>query len=173
MKKGTLSLSVVGILLVTCLPACHQGIDMRSIDFNQLRIDQTLVAEIVLSEDQEIEPKMGDFSLNQMLLKDSYLPSAWVSDPPPRYYELKRIKRAQDRELLFYVVCFDDTQIAEIKVATLTGGALTYNYLIWTNVEYGAPYTLIQLGENAGQAQFYHEGELRFSYLFDEGKLGE
>ena len=146
---------------------------MRVMDFAQLRIDRTLVEEIRLSEEQKIDAQMGARTLHEMLLDGDFLPSGWVADPPPSFYELKRVDRAADRSLLFYAVCFVEGEIAEIKVATLEGEQLLYNYLIWSNVQYGDPYTMIQLQEENGTIQFYHEGELRFTYKPDQGKVDQ
>ncbi len=156
-----------------CLSACQSGVDTRVMDFAQLRIDKTLVNEIRLSEEQKIDAQIGARTLHEMLLDGDFLPSGWVADPPPSFYELKRVDRGADRTLLFYAVSFVEGEIAEIKVATLEGEQLLYNYLIWSNVKYGDPYTMIELQEENGTIQFYHEGELRFTYKPDEGKVDQ
>ena len=157
--------------LLLTLVACHAGVDTRVMDFNQLRIDKTFVDEMRLTEDQKMDAKIGTHTLHQMLLEGDFLPSGWVADPPPRFYELKRVERGNNQVLLFYAVCFEEERIAEIKVATLEGAKLQYNYLIWSNVEYGDPYTLIQLDSKNSSIHFYHEGELRFTYQPDQGKV--
>lgn len=162
---------LLGCFFLLSLLACHTGVDTRVMDFDQLRIDKTLVDEVQLSEGQKMDAKIGTHTLHEMLLEGDFLPSGWVADPPPSFYELKRVKRANNQVLLFYAVCFEEERIAEIKVATLEGEELRYNYLIWSNVEYGDPYTLIQLEDTSDSIQFYHEGELRFTYRPDEGRI--
>lgn len=160
-------------MLLSCLSACQSGVDTRAMDFAQLRIDKTLVEEIRLSDDQKIDAQIGARTLHEMLLDGDFLPSGWVADPPPSFYELKRVDRGTDQSLLFYAVCFEEGKIAEIKVATLAGEQLRYNYLIWSNVKYGDPYTMIELKEEKDIIQFYHEGELRFTYHPDQGKVDQ
>lgn len=171
MKKKILPILLQVLLILLYLSACQSGVDTRVMEFNQLRIDKTLVEEIRLSEGQKIDAKIGPRTLHEMLLEGDFLPSGWVADPPPTFYELKRLDRGANRSLLFYAVCFKEGEIAEIKVATLDSGQLLYNYLIWSNVMYGDPYTVIQLESEDGAIQFYHEGELRFTYRPDEGKV--
>lgn len=173
MQKTILPFHLSYLLLLLCLSACQSGVDTRVMDFAQLRIDKTLVEEIRLSEEQKIDAQMGVRTLHEMLLDGDFLPSGWVADPPPSFYELKRVDRGNDRHMLFYAVCFAEGEIAEIKVATVDGGQLLYNYLIWSNVKYGDPYTMIELEEEQGIIQFYHEGELRFSYHPDQGKVDQ
>lgn len=171
MKKTIRPFPLIHVLLVLCVSACQSGVDTRLMDFTQLRIDKTLVEEIRLSEAQKIDAQIGGRTLHDMLLDGDFLPSGWVADPPPKFYELRRIERLEGRSLLFYAVCFEESEIAEIKVATLEGGQLLYNYLIWSNVKYGDPYTLIELEAEKGKIQFYHEGQLRFTYIPDQGKV--
>jgi len=171
MNRIMMHIRLYGFLLLLSLIACNTGVDTRVMDFNQLRIDKTLVDEVRLSEGQKVDAQIGTHTLHEMLLEGDFLPSGWVADPPPRFYELKRVERESNQVLLFYAVCFEEERIAEIKVATLEGENLRYNYLIWSNVEYGDPYTLIQLEGKNGSIQFYHEGELRFTYLPDQGKV--
>ncbi|MBX2872763.1 MAG: hypothetical protein KTR30_11700 [Saprospiraceae bacterium] len=171
MKKTIISLPLGGLFLLVCLSACQSGVDTRAMEFDQLRIDKTVVDEIRLSDGQKIDAKIGARTLHEMLLEGDFLPSGWVADPPPKFYELKRVTRTGNRSLLFYAVCYEDGKIAEIKVATLEGKQLRYNYLIWSDVQYGDPYTSIQLEKEKGSIQFYHEGQLRFTYLPDEGKV--
>lgn len=171
MKKTIIPIKLGCFILLLCLSACQSGVDTRAMEFDQLRIDRTLVEEIKLSEEQKIDAQIGKRTLHEMLLDGDFLPSGWVADPPPSFYELKRVKRGNDRRLLFYAVCFAEEDIAEIKVATLEGEQLLYNYLIWSNVQYGDPYTMINLPAENGSIQFYHEGQLRFTYNPDQGKV--
>ncbi len=173
MQKTTISILLSCFLLLLGLGACQSGVDTRVMEFDRLRIDKTLVEEIRLSEEQKIDAQMGARTLHEMLLDGDFLPSGWVADPPPTFYELKRVDRGEGRSLLFYAVCFEDKNIAEIKVATIEGEQLRYNYLIWSNAKYGDPYTLIELQAENGSIQFYHEEELRFIYQPDQGKVNQ
>ncbi len=156
-----------GILMLFLLSGCVGQ------HYDEILINEEFVTKKISELSRPMASLLHQSDLNMQFTRTDYLHAGWDIADPLTFFELLRLKGHEENVvlLLYARVVSESQKIWDVRVATVEGYKVRYNFPVWQNSFQDRNYTRISKRKGEYVAEIIRGGRQEAVYFMEKGEV--